>query len=68
MCNWGFRRVFEGSSSNRRDGHVQEITRARYSPTIKFEDPITAYNDVDGYIFNINLLRVRLGFMSTCCG
>lgn len=38
--------------------HLQEITRSRYSPTIRFEDPITSYNNIDGYVFNINLLRV----------
>lgn len=38
--------------------YLQEITRSRYSPTIRFEDPITSYNNIDGYVFNINLLRV----------
>ncbi|KAG1660083.1 hypothetical protein FOA52_011149 [Chlamydomonas sp. UWO 241] len=34
-----------------------EPTRARYSPTIRFEDPITSYNDLDGYTFNMKLLK-----------
>ena len=36
---------------------MQQITRSRYSPNIKFEDPITSFNNIDGYTFNIFLLK-----------
>ncbi|MEW5320412.1 MAG: hypothetical protein WDW38_011487 [Sanguina aurantia] len=34
-----------------------EITASRYSQSIKFEDPITRYNDLAGYQMNIRLLH-----------
>ncbi|KAG2493405.1 hypothetical protein HYH03_008531 [Edaphochlamys debaryana] len=34
-----------------------QITETRYSPAIKFEDPITKYDTRDGYLLNIRLLR-----------
>ncbi|GAX81749.1 hypothetical protein CEUSTIGMA_g9177.t1 [Chlamydomonas eustigma] len=34
-----------------------EVTAARYSEDIKFEDPITSYTNRDAYMFNIRMLK-----------
>ena len=35
----------------------QGIDRGMYSESVRFEDPITRYDSLDGYLFNIQLLR-----------
>jgi len=35
----------------------QGIDRGMYSENVQFEDPITRYDSLDGYLFNIQLLR-----------
>ena len=37
---------------------IQQITRSRYSRNIRFEDPITSYDNVDAYAMNIMMLKV----------
>ena len=36
---------------------VQNITTSRYAKNITFEDPISKYSDLDGYLFMIRALR-----------
>ena len=33
------------------------IDRSLYEPTVRFEDPLTKYDDIEGYLFNIAMLR-----------
>lgn len=33
------------------------ITKEQYEPRVDFRDPITRYSSVDGYVFNIQMLR-----------
>ena len=36
----------------------QGIDRSRYDERVKFRDPITSHDTVDGYLFNITLLKL----------
>lgn len=35
----------------------QGITKEQYEPYVDFRDPITRYSSIDGYLFNIQMLR-----------
>lgn len=36
---------------------LQNITTSRYSRNIQFQDPITKHDDLNGYLFMINMLN-----------
>lgn len=36
---------------------LQNITTSRYAQDIQFEDPITCFNDLQGYVFMVRALR-----------
>ncbi len=42
------------------DTSAQEITRARYSKSMKFEDPTVGYSGVDVYAINLRLIKVKV--------
>lgn len=33
------------------------VDKSLYSPTVSFEDPLTKYDNIDGYLFNIQMLK-----------
>jgi hypothetical protein len=49
--------IKSGNSPLHPSSPPQNISTARYAKNITFEDPISKYSDLDGYLFMIQALR-----------